>query len=584
MTCRTRIQLLVLLLGATFPALAQRFAHPAPSGGWYLAEPGSFTVERRSADLATVLWRRSLGGSSLRSLAASRSGEVYVLGQDAANKLVLYALDSSGETRWARQWNWGVRQILVEESGLLILGGEAGRLALLNSTGDILRETKINIGDAGEIAALATAPDGSLYLAGTTQSSELPVSAWAVQKERRGGQCTSGFRVPFPYPCNSGWVARLHPGTWELEALSYLGGTAENSLTGLAFSRSGDVVAVGHTTRGGTLAEPYPVSGGALHPPLETVRRVRMTITRLSAHLNEILDSTWLTGSEQAFGSDVAIDDDDRVIVGGTSSSPDFPAVGAWNRVCGPGRGLNVPFWGVAVRLTPRLDRVENVVQTGTQTALPLLDLDTRATCLMNAASFELGREAAGGQIMTLIGGPFTDADTLTLAGVPAPILYRDENQINFVLPRTQESKPYAQLQLQEKTLRTLDLALTRPRWKLITGRDGQLGTRGASLIDSRRADGSQASDNNGFAFDEEIRAYATGIDLARPLRLFAEDPATEVTGFTAAYVPGTFEGVVEIRFRHRWRVGGAQLLFLENGPGQTDRNPGYIWLGPPPN
>ena len=76
------------------------------------------------------------------------------------------------------------------------------------------------------------------------------------------------------------------------------------------------------------------------------------------------------------------------------------------------------------------------------------------------------------------------------------------------------------------------------------------------------------------FLQGEEVRAYATGIDLNRPLRLLADYTRREFSGFTASYVPGSFDSVEELRFENR---GLTELTIVNGG---VESSAGFILVG----
>ena len=60
---------------------------------------------------------------------------------------------------------------------------------------------------------------GHLFMADTTISTRLKVTANAAQKEHQSRWRLILFRQPLPFPCNAGWVGRFDVKTFALEAL-----------------------------------------------------------------------------------------------------------------------------------------------------------------------------------------------------------------------------------------------------------------------------------------------------------------------------------------------------------------------------
>ena len=141
--------------------------------------------------------------------------------------------------------------------------------------------------------------------------------------------------------------------------------------------------------------------------------------------------------------------------------------------------------------------------------------------CLFDGANFEFVRNFALGQTMVVIGGPFGDDDVVRVGGVPVRELYRSSTQINVVLPRELGVMGSADVTVGGVFARVISVQGARPRWKLFVDGAGNRTYRGNFLIEALRADDSRVSESNPVGTDEEVRAYATGIDLVLPLKLF---------------------------------------------------------------
>ena len=109
---------------------------------------------------------------------------------------------------------------------------------------------------------------------------------------------------------------------------------------------------------------------------------------------------------------------------------------------------------------------------------------------LFNSGSFSFRREIATGQLVTLIGKPFSESDTLDERGVQSPILYRSEPQINFVLPREAGTGSDLALVLSGKIVRRMDISGTKPTWMYNLLEIGPSAGFLISSINARRPDG----------------------------------------------------------------------------------------------
>ncbi|PYT23094.1 MAG: hypothetical protein DMG57_33080, partial [Acidobacteria bacterium] len=85
---------------------------------------------------------------------------------------------------------------------------------------------------------------GSVYVAGTTSSTDFPVSASAQQKTAPGGTCFQ-LKGP-PVPCQNIFVAKFTNDGATLLFSTYLGGTGLNSLAGMALDAAGSVYLSGY--------------------------------------------------------------------------------------------------------------------------------------------------------------------------------------------------------------------------------------------------------------------------------------------------------------------------------------------------
>ena len=486
--------LFLALLTSTLAA--QEFAVRSSDGSWYTGNSTSSTVEKRSADLATLYWTRDGDPGETRGLRATPDGGVARLAAGGFGSASLASWDAGGGRRFNRNFPMSAPRMAVDGSGEFLIVGGSLRMLRLNSQGEMAFEKSVLVEQVNSLAGIELSADGRLFAAGGTASAGLNVTANAVQKEQRGGTCVAGFRIPFAYSCYSGWVGRFNARTFELEALTYLGGADENFLNALAIDREGKPVVAGIARQRNADREPYPRTEAAVAPSARERTGQVMTITRLSPDLDQVIDSTWLAGSDEATALSLAIDEPGRILIYGRTTSPNFPATTGWTRVCGPRGGLNTTFRGFGLRLSRSFDRVEGSTLFGDALAPELIEFDSRANCIFNGGSYNFSREVAAGQIVTMIGGPFREDDRLTLNGVGTPILYRSETQINFVIPREAGAGNDMALELNGQLASRLDIRAAKPVWIWNILDDGTLSYRGnfqihtglAALISKRRA------------------------------------------------------------------------------------------------
>lgn len=559
---------------------AQEIAVRGSDGSWYFGDTASATVEKRAFDGVTVLWRSQGGAGQIRSLKATPGGGVAMLTAGPFRSATITTWSERGERIFGGNFLMNVPRMTVDRKGNILIVGDSLRLMRLSSQGELLGNHVVDVPAISSLAGVEVAADDAVFVAGGTESTTLPVTPNAWLQAKPGPPCVTGGKIV--YTCSSGWIGRFDPETFAVTSLTYVAGAEANVLTGLAIDEAGQPIVVGTAYPRTGAPEPYPQTAGSVSSAAASGTNPLMTISRLSAQLDRMISSTWLAGSDGATGLAVELDEEGRVLLRGQTASPNFPATAGWATVCGPRRGTQSSYvWDFALRLSSGMDRVEGVGHYGRTSALAFVDWDSRVACVFNGGSYAMSREVATGQIATLIGGPFTEDDVVTLDQVEAPILFRSATQINFVLPRSAGVGSDKVLRLSGREVRRLIVEPTRPEWIWDVRPDGTLANRGNFQINARRRDGSLNSDENGFQPDEEVRAYATGIDLRLPLQVSTGFYDVPVTGVEAEYVPGTFDSVVEIRFPARGLGLGVTILGLRNGEALAGSNPGFVWLVP---
>lgn len=156
-------------------------------------------------------------------------------------------------------------------------------------------------GSAYDDPLVARAPDGAVYLAGSTTSSDVPV--------KRPPFGSHGGRWDV-------WITKLSPDAERVRWSTYLGGRGVESLGEVAVDSSGNVLLVGSTNTGSL--------------PSENAAQDRLAgnkdafVTKLSPH-GDVVFSTFLGGSEGDHATSVATDAAGSVYVHGYTFSPDFP-------------------------------------------------------------------------------------------------------------------------------------------------------------------------------------------------------------------------------------------------------------------
>jgi Leucine-rich repeat (LRR) protein len=156
------------------------------------------------------------------------------------------------------------------------------------------------------VNALALDSSGNLYAAGQTFSSDFPtVNAYQASP---GGD-------------NDGFIARFSTDGSTLLYSTYLGGNEYDSLRGIAINSSGEIYVAGDSC-----SNNFPLANA-----LQTTQTEGDAIVaKLSPSGSSLMFSTYLGGSDMDLAYGLAIDSGGAVYVGGTTRSPDFPTVNAF--------------------------------------------------------------------------------------------------------------------------------------------------------------------------------------------------------------------------------------------------------------
>lgn len=267
---------------------------------------GDAFVARIAPDRRSFLYATYLGGSgndTAVGVAAGPTGKAYVVGVTESADFPLGA----GATV-QRGAGYDLFAVRLSESGALehsaILGGEGN--------------------DGAE--AVAVAPDGSVLVAGSTTSAQLPL--------------VEPFQAALNGPAD-GLVLRLDGATGALLASSYLGGSGLDDARAVAIDGDGAVYVAGNTD-----SRDLPRAQGS--QPTYGGGRLDIFLARLSGDGRELLSTAYLGGSdEDAVGQGALTLSPRGPVIAGSTSSLNFPVAG------GPVGGARGYYDAVVALLDP---------------------------------------------------------------------------------------------------------------------------------------------------------------------------------------------------------------------------------------
>jgi hypothetical protein len=193
----------------------------------------------------------------------------------------------------------------------------------LNPAGSLLDYSTYLGGNGGDVGtSIALNAFGNAYVAGYTKSTNFPISATPYQSTNLGASV--GNPTAFVTELNAAGTALVYS--------TYLGGSGNDSATGIAIDGSGDAYVIGNT-----FSTNFPVTPGALQTTNKGVAigQSNVFITKLNPQGAGLLYSTYLGGSGISFGpgygtegdcgTGIAVDAFGNAYVTGSAYSTNFP-------------------------------------------------------------------------------------------------------------------------------------------------------------------------------------------------------------------------------------------------------------------
>ena len=252
-------------------------------------------VAKFSSDGKKLIWAVYLGGSGedeARAIAIGASGSIYVAGRTTSMDFpVINAMQSTCRVDNARACQ-----------------GDAF-VAKLSATGELIYATYLGGSGDDSVNALALDSSENIYIAGETTSTDFPVLR-AFQSTSAGGR--------------EGFLAKLSPDGQSLAYASYLGGSGDDAVRGIALDASGSVYLTGQSR-----SFDFPVQGSALQAVCRSMQNGQCAgsvfATKVAADGQSLTYSTYLGGSAEDAGNAIAVDSHGNAYITGSAQSRDFP-------------------------------------------------------------------------------------------------------------------------------------------------------------------------------------------------------------------------------------------------------------------
>jgi hypothetical protein len=260
-------------------------------------ELGSYDPNRMVVIDPSLEYTTYLGGSSIDSpagIAVDAVGDAYVTGYTVSTDFPVTS---------------GAFQTVNKKSSNAFTSNAF--VAKLNSSGSFLLYSTYLGGTNSDTAnAIAIDASGSAYVTGLTFSTDFPVTAGAFQTANNG---VNGVENAF--------VTKLNPSGSALVYSTYLGGSSGDAAYSLALDASGAAYLTGVAS-----SADFPVTGGAFQTANGAAAPGENAfVTKLSPDGTTLVYSTYLGGSANDFGADIAVDASGNAYIAGAAGSSNFP-------------------------------------------------------------------------------------------------------------------------------------------------------------------------------------------------------------------------------------------------------------------
>lgn len=516
-------------------------------------------------------------------------------------------------------------------------------------------------------SAIAIDAQGFVYIAGSQAwAFPLPVTAGAFQTAVTLNTC-SGNKA-FGVPCLNQYAAKLDPSATKLIYCTWLTGAHGASPSGLLIDSEGNAILAGTTQSSDYPVTPlaFQATDYATSPPpavtagepccFSAAPPYTGYVTKLNAAGTGLVFSTYVGGSAQDTIDAAALDTKGNIYLVGHASSSDFPGTPALPDACKPSVAYQTPYLArlsadgrslTATQIAYGLVYAQGFLSTpggappqnavagfdsqghatiafnGSLASLDLFGASQNFACATDAADHIPLAQIAPGQLLSLFGkgigetaamtvqprnGIFPvslgDGSTVKIHGIPAPILYSSDSQINVQVPYEIDGQTSVKLEIHDPAR---DVAGTRQYGVVSSQPSAFLSlsydpcSSSGSLPEgfpatARNTDGSLNNCANPAAPGSDVTIFVNGLGLAKPgLVSGAIAPApgapldlpVTVSGYaqfvSATSDPGSINGVWAVTVKVMPPASGAHSVqsipFTLTLNGLTLRDPLAVWV-----
>lgn len=443
--------------------------------------------------------------------------------------------------------------------------------------------------------AIALDGAGDVYVAGNTNTTDLPTTAGTLKARGIGG-----------------FVAKVNRSGSALSYLTYIGETQyplspnanpANTIRAMAVDETGNAYLAGETsdpdfpaTEGayqrifaGTVTEPHPL-------PLSDA-----FIAKLNPQGTAMVYATYLGGADRDSVSDIALDAAGSAWVTGTTAWDGFPNANGWTQggdfvvaanAAGSALDYSVRLPDGAAGQAIALDGDGQPYVTGRSGILSRLTSGqptaARVFGVANAAAGPVSGRVVAGEAVSLygprIGGSMADTQVY-FDEIAAPLLYVSANQINAVVPFGLKEKTATSLRVVTggTMLPELRLGVTAAMPEIFRHTDG--------LLASVNQDGTLNSETSPAAVGSVVSIWATGVSLDRladgeiatgPVEYYCCKINVDWTEAEILYggaAPGIIAGIVQVNFRVPEVAAGARYVTLKSTYPDVGSSAAQLWV-----